>query len=350
MSLKKKILILENKEFPTQLGSKIEHTIPFLSEMYNIDYEKIENHTKSNYESILVNPIQTVKKIRYILRSVQFNCVLVRNIIDVNLLRFIRLFVDPLILEISPQEPGDLFQKQSFQSSQLTDLKSPIGKATKTGKYILLEGNYLIKALRRLNMNVLKCPPLIRGRDLNIKKKQEVVNIGSAGIGENSGAVKSLEEPLIKISYLNKEINTIVRTDNFVKLKPPVKLIYNNIMTSNEQGLFSDIDIFFVPPRVKGISIDRQNIFALSAMASKIPCIVWENEIDESVFEDGKDLFIARNGEEFFNKLSLLINDGNLREKISSGGYEKATSQYAPEISAKFYLNLFDNILGEKID
>ena len=82
---------------------------------------------------------------------------------------------------------------------------------------------------------------------------------------------------------------------------------------------------------------------ALEYMTAGIPVVASRHGENTYAITDGVDGYLASNDEEWLNKLSLLIENAELREKIGLMGRKRVEEFYATEINAKI---LIDEILS----
>ncbi len=72
----------------------------------------------------------------------------------------------------------------------------------------------------------------------------------------------------------------------------------------------------------------------LQYMAVGIPCVASPVGINRELIKDGKNGFLATTENEWFEKLSLLIKDAELRERMGMKGRELAVKNYSFEVAA----------------
>ena len=345
---RKKILYIQQETPLGRLDPKFMELLPYIKKHYNTYITNIRNPVaRSSFDGKIIRlPAKAVA--RLVLKSVKYDLVYVRNILDVTLLRGLRLMNHNLVLEIS--QPGgsalDLFPRSTEKSSRR--IRKNVEKAAKVAKIVLVEGEHQAKLLRKWNNNILVCPPVFPHPTApfnNPGPGEEVRAVGFAGTGDTCQALKSLERGLQEVCRRFPRIHAIGKSDSLFILEPPVKYMYKKIDFATSSDIFSDMDIFIFPATRQTDDFYGNSLFVLLALAAKKPCVVWSTEIDGNIFQNGEDLFIVSNDDEFVEKLSTLIENRELRFTMAQRGFEKAQKYFSPEVVSDFYIDAFNKSL-----
>lgn len=106
--------------------------------------------------------------------------------------------------------------------------------------------------------------------------------------------------------------------------------------------LISDSDAFVLPS-----FFDACPCVCLEAMACSVPVISCKNQGTAEITIDGENglLIEEKNSDSIVEKLSLLLNDEELRKKIGENGYLTIKDNYTWEHSALKLDRIYDNIL-----
>lgn len=283
-----------------------------------------------------------------VLKSPKYDMVYVRNILDVNFLRGLRLLNHNLVLEIS--QPHGLAIDLSDMSGEKTKRNHKIvEKAAKVAKRVFVDGNHQAKILKKWNNNIHICPPVFpdtKAPFSEFRPAERVKAVGFAGTGTDYQALKSIERALKEVCKKFPHIHAIGKSDRFFLLEPPVKYVYRKINPDAIGDIFSDTDIFIFPAKRLTEDFYGNSLFVLHALAAKKPCVVWRTEIDGNIFKDGEDMFIVSCEDEFVEKLSILIENRKVRQTMAEKGFEKAKKHFSPDVVAQFYIDAFEKILG----
>jgi len=80
----------------------------------------------------------------------------------------------------------------------------------------------------------------------------------------------------------------------------------------------------------------------LQYMACGIPCVASPVGVNTEIIQDGFNGFLARNEEEWIEKLSLLIENPELRQKMGENGRAIAEEKYSLRVNAPRFLAVFN--------
>ena len=83
----------------------------------------------------------------------------------------------------------------------------------------------------------------------------------------------------------------------------------------------------------------------LQYMALEIPSIMSPIGVNSEIIENGKNGFLAENEKEWIEKLTLLIEDKNLRKKIGANGRQTVIEKYSVISQKDNYINYFNSLL-----
>ncbi|MGQ9863339.1 MAG: glycosyltransferase family 4 protein [Bacteroidia bacterium] len=84
----------------------------------------------------------------------------------------------------------------------------------------------------------------------------------------------------------------------------------------------------------------------LQYMALEIPTVMSPVGVNTEIIQDGENGFLAATEEEWIEKLSLLIESPQLREKLGKAGRKTVVEKYSVEANKHKYLQVFQEVLG----
>jgi len=99
-------------------------------------------------------------------------------------------------------------------------------------------------------------------------------------------------------------------------------------------------DIVVSPLRLGG----GTNFKILEAMAKGVPVISLPHRLEGLDIEDGKDIIVAKNDNEFIDKIKIMLNDFDLRKRISRKAREFAKKEYSWEVIGKRLAQIWDSL------
>ncbi|NQV54072.1 MAG: glycosyltransferase family 4 protein [Flavobacteriales bacterium] len=117
-----------------------------------------------------------------------------------------------------------------------------------------------------------------------------------------------------------------------------------NANTEIEDLCEMDIGIMPLPDDewVKG----KCGLKGLQYMALEIPTIMSPVGVNTEIIQDGENGFLAAHEDEWFEKLSKLIDDPALRVRLGKAGRKTVENQYSVKANLQHYMELFDRVLA----
>ncbi|OGL41231.1 MAG: hypothetical protein A3C43_03695 [Candidatus Schekmanbacteria bacterium RIFCSPHIGHO2_02_FULL_38_11] len=244
-----------------------------------------------------------------------------------------------------------LHRMQEFISSLAFSKKYPdiLKKSLKEAKAIIVYNNFLKNLLSGINRNILVVPSGVDPESFypeEIKKEDNKKIILMVGrLAEYAKGVPVLELAFKLLLAKRDDIKLCLTTDQYFSLfhkrfQGDKFSLINWVNHEELASLYQKSDICVVP------SVWREpfGITALEAMACGKPVIASKTGGLELIVEDGKTgfLFEPGNVEELMQKLELLLDDENLRNKMGEEGRKRAEELFSwDNIIEKYYLPLF---------
>ncbi len=232
----------------------------------------------------------------------------------------------------------------SQQNAKFQKLKA-YGKVKKIIKWadVVTTGNSFLQEFgKQYNKNVVIIPTTI---DLKNSHNQPTnhshspVNIGWTG----SHTTMSYLDLLIPIlQELEKEHHftfTIISNEKPNYDLQSLRFIKWKKETEIED--LSSINIGVMPLTDSEWAKGKCGFKALQYMALEIPALVSPVGVNTDIIEDGKNGYLCATSEEWKEKLSVLLNNQQLREQIGKEGYKTVRTKYSVEANRDNYLKLF---------
>jgi glycosyltransferase involved in cell wall biosynthesis len=82
----------------------------------------------------------------------------------------------------------------------------------------------------------------------------------------------------------------------------------------------------------------------LQYMSFGIPCVMSPVGVNSTIIQDGVNGFLASTEEEWVEKLSLLIDSHELRQKIGKAGLETTVNGYSIHANKDLYVNYLQEV------
>jgi len=257
---------------------------------------------------------------------------------------FIKIVDEQLVWEIHKETKAillydfyDVFWKeQKYKYNAILDLMD----------VFITEGTYLCDFLAHYNKPVFEIKSACVYEEYRrYKQQREKLVIGWLGSSSTFKAIYKVANALDKISIKYPDIALrIVGADEhtgcFENISVTYKPVYNHQEMIEELSNF-DIGIF-PPPSDEFDYLVRGPHKGVRYMGVGIPAVFYDYGDCKLFVKDMENAVLYKNEEEFEEKLSYLIENFELREKIGKAGYETVYSMYSVESCARSLLNVFE--------
>ena len=238
-------------------------------------------------------------------------------------------------------------------NADLSWLKKP----SKTGKIIelsdlILAGNkYLADYVRPFNPRIEIMPTTI---DTEYHKKS-ITQIEKSGIcigwTGTSTTLKHFETIIPILKTLKEKYGSKIYFKvivNFPYNIPELEIDAVQWSFDNEINDLSEFDIGIMPLPNDDWAKGKCGFKGLQYMALEIPTIMSPVGINSEIIIDGENGFLASNEKEWIDKLSLLIEDKELRSKIGTMGRKRVVENYSVDVYKMKYVQYFLNLIEIK--
>ena len=212
---------------------------------------------------------------------------------------------------------------------------------------LVFAGNkYLADFARQFNKNVVIIPTTIDTDLFQPVKKypNEKICIGWSGsvttIEHLETKIKALA--VIKNKYLEKVYFKIIGDGNYYSKVLQTKGL-PWIRNTEVQDL-SEFDIGIMPLPDTEWAKGKCGLKGLSYMALGIPTIMSPVGVNSEIITDNINGFLAESDEEWVEKLSLLIDSFELRQKLGNAGCKTVEEKFSVHSNRDLYLRLFDQL------
>lgn len=218
-------------------------------------------------------------------------------------------------------------------------------KMLKRAKSILANNSYQADYAIKLNkkVDIITAPidtALYKPSD---NKDSDKVVLGWVGSPSTVYMLKDIFPALEKLGnkYLNLELHNIGGEP--IELK---NIKVQNIKWENDkiQNNLTKLDIGLMPLDDEPINRGRLGYKMIIYMSLGIPFVAQDIGLNRSVVKNGVNGYLAGNEDEWVEKLSRLIEDRELRNRLGKNGRKIAVEEYDIKEQAKKYANLFYEI------
>lgn len=218
-----------------------------------------------------------------------------------------------------------------------------------TSKCIVLENDYTKNYAQKFNRNILLITgPIDTRRYVPRAKKAQNKIIVLGWIG--SPPASFYLEPLYKVFEMlaSKYTNLVLELVGFspqIKLEiKELNIIVKKWTLETEVADLQNFDIGLMPLYNDEWSKGKGGYKLLQYMGIGIPCVASPVGINREIIRDGVNGFFADTPKQWFDKLSMLIDDISLREKMGNEGRRLAEELYSFEANVPKLIKAFDVI------
>ncbi len=239
-----------------------------------------------------------------------------------------------------------------FQSPFFRRFQDPgqAGKISSRARAVIVGNHYLKELTLRYNPNVFVIPTPVdtnRFRPQNGKKKEkrnEVV-IGWIGVEAVLTYLRALEKILQEIAKrypIRLKLITRLGKNPFALKGVNVDLVPWSYQSEVQE--MGEFDIGIMPLKEDRWALGKCGLKLLQYMAMAIPSVSTRYGVNPEIVEEGKDGFLAREPEEWIEKLSRLIEDEALRERMGAEARRKAVEKYSLEKTAPLLAAVLEKV------
>jgi glycosyltransferase involved in cell wall biosynthesis len=213
----------------------------------------------------------------------------------------------------------------------------------------VIAGNeYLANYALKLNKNVQIIPSTIDFNEYSpVKKNKNQVCIGWTG---SFSTIKHFEMIIpvlerIKWKYQNLVYFKLIGDSSYRYPELQIKGI--EWRANTEVKDLSELDVGIMPLPDNPWTRGKCGMKGLQYMALEIPTIMSPVGVNKKIIQDGLNGFLAITEDEWFDKLSQLIESKELREKLGKAGRETVEDKYSVKANAHKYLDALNNMLNQ---
>ena len=213
---------------------------------------------------------------------------------------------------------------------------------------IIVWNRYLGDFARQFNSNVSVVNTGVDLRRYHLKnyqtkKEQNRVVIGWIGTPNSYPYLRTLEEVFRELAHRYQVELRIVSSIDYESPNIMVKNSHWTIETEVQDLCSFDIGIMPMPDSewTRG----KSGCKAVQYLAVGVPAVCSPVGITTEIIQDGVNGFLARNPEEWIEKLSLLIENSDLRLKQGLAGYEMVRQKYSIQAVAPDLIRIFKGLV-----
>jgi len=211
-----------------------------------------------------------------------------------------------------------------------------------------IAGNsYLRDYALQFNKNVIVLPSTIdTGKyhpAVHRPDKNEVV-IGWVGSNTTRAFLYDLEEVFVELSrrYRHVVFEVVGARFHSATLK---NIINKEWSLQDEPSDLCNFDVGIMPMPDNEWTRGKCGFKSILYMGCGLPVVTSPVGVNNELISDGVNGFMAKDAAEWIEKLSLLIEDSDLRRKMGSNGRRLVEEKYSVKANAKLFLNILKSVI-----
>lgn len=212
---------------------------------------------------------------------------------------------------------------------------------------VIAGNNYLSDYAKKYNKNVYSIPTTI---DTNYHKRKDIndderICIGWTGshttIQHFKHSIPVLKK--LKEKYGDKIYFKVIGDEKY--LDAELNIIGEKWNLQDEIEQLSKIDIGIMPLPDNAWAKGKCGFKGLQYMALEIPSVMSPVGVNCEIISDGVNGFLADKEDEWVEKISILIENPELRKKIGTEARKTVIEKYSVEANKEKYLNILNTVI-----
>ena len=217
-----------------------------------------------------------------------------------------------------------------------------VKKIIKWADKVSVGNDYLKQFALKFNQNVNVIPTTIdleNSHSIETIQTEQIINIGWTGTHTTMEYLDDLIPVIQKLEHLfNFNFILISNEAPKYKLKSLQFIKWNK---SSEIKDLASIHIGLMPLPNETWAQGKCGFKALQYMALNIPTVASPVGVNTSIIKDGENGFLCESQDEWFDKISLLLSNIEIRKEIGKKGKETIINNYSVAKIGTDYINLF---------
>jgi len=320
-----------------------------------------------SFYKIIYKPKKNFKKYVYFLLSSILRCI--------DFLRSFKYDIIFIHLEAYPIGPPFFeYLWTKFGKPIIYDLDDAIYLTSKESAYKiikLIKFNKKIQTIIKLSKEMIVCNNHLKNYASNFKNENKIHIIptslntdkfipNQSNSTNKKGLVIGWIGSYSTASYLNQlknvfkflsskyNFNLKIVGSNLLFQIDGVKIMNKEWSLSADLEDFQSLDIGVYPLPDNEWTKGKTGFKTIQYMAVGIPCVVSNVGRNKEIIQDGVNGFLADSEEEWIKKLSLLIENSELRKKMGVLGRKTVEERYSLKVNAPNFLDIIQRVYKEK--
>ena len=253
------------------------------------------------------------------------------------------LFVQKIILPKPVWNASKLFNKQIvFDLDDAIYIYKDIKYILESAACVIVSNKNLKDVALKHNRNVRELISPVTANESHAVKSKESVTMGWTGSPETSVYLYSLIPVFKDLKKRFRNLNIILMGATRDIESEDIKVSQWSL--DEEKNFLDNIDIGIMPLKNDEWSSSKAGYKLLLYMSRGVPCVASPVGINNEIIKDGVSGYLAGVPEEWSKKLSLLIEDRTLREKLGREALKKVEKFYSYKVCAPRMLDILAGV------
>jgi glycosyltransferase involved in cell wall biosynthesis len=205
---------------------------------------------------------------------------------------------------------------------------------------VIVPNVFLKEYASRFNKCVYIIPtPIDTGRFKITERSSDKLTIGWIGSFTTAPYLKTVFNVMRRLSEKYDFILKIFGAGEIINI-PGVRVENYDWNLEKEVEYFQSIDIGIYPLTDTLWARGKAGFKAIQYMAVGIPVVASSIGMNKEIIQDGVSGFLVSSDQEWFDRISRLIEDSALRKKMGFAGREAVEEKYSVKINAPKYIKI----------
>jgi glycosyltransferase involved in cell wall biosynthesis len=224
-----------------------------------------------------------------------------------------------------------------------------VAKIIEMSRYVIAGNHYLLDFALQYNRYVSIIPTPIDTQRYypEVKKCNDEIVIGWIGSVTTLGFLDSMRDIFIKISKQFSRVKFKIVGGHFF-IDSLSNIISKPWSLEEEIEDLRTFDIGIMPMPDNQWTRGKCGFKAILYMSMGIPCVCSPVGVNKEIITDGVNGFLADTKDEWIGKLSLLIENPQLRQRIGLAGRKTVEERYSVKVNVPKFLEILHNVYREK--
>jgi len=224
---------------------------------------------------------------------------------------------------------------------------SKVKKIIRLSRYVITCNEYLESYANRYNKNVMVLHTVVDTEKFipAFTKNNAILTIGWIGSHSTVPYIEGLRNVFFKLGQRYKIYLKLIGAGKDIKIDG-VEVINVEWSLKDEIKELQSLDIGVYPLPDNEWVLGKTGFKTIQYMSVGVPCVVSDIGANRIIVQDGVNGFLAKDENEWVEKLSFLIEDAELRKHIGLQGRRTVEEKFSLKVNAPRFLEVIKKVAG----